>query len=107
MNIEEINVTELKERFDQSEPFELIDVREQEEHEICHIKEAQLVPLSTLTSEAVNWDTSKEYIVMCKMGGRSARACEWLLSNGFENVRNVEGGIMAWAEEIDPTMEQY
>ena len=107
MNIESINVTELKQMIDNKEEFELIDVREEDEYEICSIHHSQLIPLSVFQDRYQTLDENKEYIIHCKMGGRSARVCEFLMANGYKNVKNLEGGILAWAEEIDPSLDTY
>ena len=102
-----ITVTELKKRLDNGDNFELIDVREPHEHEICHLTQAKLIPLGTLPGKLHELDSSKQYIVHCKMGGRSAQAVELMRKSGFDKVLNVTGGITAWAKEIDKSMPTY
>jgi len=105
--IPEIDVHQLKERLDaDGESFELIDVREPHEHEICHLEQASLIPLNTLPQRLNELDASKEYIVHCKLGGRSAQAVELMRQAGLK-ATNVQGGITAWAKQIDPTMPTY
>eukprot|EP01047_Picozoa_sp_COSAG01_P012546 COSAG01_NODE_568_length_15370_cov_26.058018_5_plen_109_part_00 len=106
-NIEEITCQELKHKLANQDPFILIDVREQDEHDLCHLKEAQLIPLQSLATAYETLDPEQDIIVMCKMGGRSANACEFLKQKGFKQVKNLVGGIRQWAEEIDPSMPVY
>ncbi len=106
-DINEVSVTELKQKLDSKEDIVLIDVREPFEHDICHIEQAQLIPLGDLDSELDSLDKNKTYIMQCKSGGRSARATQQLLDAGFSNVSNLAGGIRAWAEEIDSSMPIY
>jgi len=101
-----IDVHELKRMREAGESFELIDVREPREHEICNLDEATLIPLNTLPERVPELDSSKRYIVHCKKGSRSARAVALLRQQGIEAI-NVEGGITAWANQIDPTMPTY
>lgn len=77
----------------------LIDVREPEEHAVCHIPQAQLIPLATLPMHIDSLPRDREILIHCKSGYRSARAAEFLLARGFSSVKNVLGGIDAWLEE--------
>jgi len=106
-SVPEISVAELKQKLDNQEKLQLIDVREQEEYDICYIKEAQLVPMNTVERELPDWDKDALYVIQCKAGGRSARIVELMLSNGFKDVSNLSGGILAWAKEIEPEMKTY
>lgn len=101
-----ITVTELKARLDNGDDFVLIDVREAHEHQICHIPQAQLIPLGTIPQQIPEFATDTEYLVHCKMGGRSAQAVEMMRQNGL-NAINVTGGIAAWANQVDPSMPTY
>lgn len=89
--------------------FRLIDVREEDEFQICRLDWAELIPLSSLSSEAPRRlvDKDRPIVVYCHHGMRSQRACEWLRSVGYENVFNLTGGIEAWAERVEPTMKRY
>jgi len=80
----------------------LIDVREPDEHAAAHIGQARLIPLKTLPDELENLPRDREILVHCKAGGRSARAVETLLENGFTRVKNVAGGMDAWLAEEQP-----
>ena len=107
MDIESIKVSELKQKIDQNDAFILIDVREEDKYEICSIEQARLIPLSIFQERYTELDSDKEYVIHCKKGGRSARVCEFLLGQGFKSVKNLEGGILAWADEIDDSLEIY
>ena len=98
--VPEISVHKLKEKIDANEEFALIDVRVESEYEICNIN-GKLIPLNTLDEHFDQLDKSAEYVVHCKMGGRSARAVEQMQDFGFTNVVNLAGGILEWIDEID------
>ena len=100
-------VADLKTRLDNGDDFQLLDVREVHEHQICNIPQAKLIPLGELPARLHELDSGTEYVVHCKMGGRSAQAVELMLKSGFDKVTNVTGGITAWATEIDKSMPTY
>ena len=101
-----ITVQELKAMLDNGDDFQLIDVREPHEHQICNISQATLIPLSTIAGRLSEFDSAKKYVVHCKLGGRSAKAVEAMRQTGL-NAINVTGGITAWAKQIDPSMPTY
>jgi len=101
-----ITVQELKKRIDGAHSFELIDVREKHEHDICNLPMAKLIPLATVPARLSEFDSTKTYLVHCKMGGRSAQAVEIMRKAGL-NAINITGGITAWAKEIDRHMPVY
>lgn len=106
-----ISVVELKALLDQNQDLALIDVRNPAEVEVAVIAGSELIPLSTLESEEVieriqAIAASRTVYVHCKLGGRSAKAVELLASHGIDAV-NVEGGIDAWSEQIDPSVPRY
>lgn len=105
----DIDVHELKRRIDAGERFQLIDVREDYEWAICNLEEAgaRLVPLATLPEAVESLDASEPLIIHCRSGPRGDQAVEYLRAVGFDNAVNLAGGILAWAEEIDPAMPQY
>lgn len=104
----EITVRELaRERAEKGEGLVVVDVRESHEWEICHIDGAQLIPLGELPERLNELDGHKSIVAHCRSGQRSARACEILRAAGFSKVRNLKGGILAWAEEIEPEMAKY
>ncbi len=98
--ISEIDVNELKEKLDNKEDMYFIDCREQEEWNEGHIPGATLIPLSDFqnTFENVLKDKNKKVVIQCRSGKRSMNACMFLLSKGYSDLVNVEGGILAWNE---------
>jgi adenylyltransferase/sulfurtransferase len=102
----DISVQHLKQRLDNGEAIFLLDVREPYEHKIAHLN-ARLIPLRDLPNRLPELNRDNEIVVYCHTGVRSASAAEFLRSNGFRNVKNLTGGIDAWAREIDPTMVRY
>ncbi|MBI5715528.1 MAG: molybdopterin-synthase adenylyltransferase MoeB [Chloroflexi bacterium] len=87
--------------------FRLIDVREEHEWEIAHIEGAQLIPLGTLAARMNELDSAQEIVLQCKSGARSGRALDLLRGAGFRKIKNLKGGIMAWANQIDPSLPVY
>ena len=102
----EITVEELKELFDRHEKIQLLDVREKDEFEIANLG-GKLIPLLHLPSRLDELNPVDPLVVLCHSGNRSATAANYLRQNGFSNVRNLTGGINAWAARIDPTMKRY
>jgi adenylyltransferase/sulfurtransferase len=102
-----ITVEELKAALDTQEKICLIDVREPSEFQLCRIPASKLIPLGELPARVGELDRNADIVVHCKAGGRSAKACEFLATQGFKKVRNVTGGILAWAERIDPSVPKY
>lgn len=102
-----VTVQELKAKLDRGDEFRLIDVREPYEWDICRIPGAELIPLGQLPSRMSELDSADEILLQCKSGGRSARALKLLQEAGFAKLSNVEGGITAWAEEIDRSVPKY
>jgi len=101
-----ISVQDLKEKLQDNKVL-VLDVREPFEHDIARIEGSLLVPLGELSSHINEIPRDKEIVVMCKSGTRSAKATEFLRQQGVQNVYNLEGGINAWAEKIDPEMARY
>ena len=106
-SIPEITATELKARLDRGDALHLIDVREPHELSICSLDGAELIPLRTLPSEVSRLDSAREIVVFCRSGQRSAHAVKFLMDAGFRKVRNLAGGVLAWSDEVDPTMPKY
>lgn len=102
----EVTPEELKQRLDGGEEIQILDVREMHEYQIANLG-GLLIPLSELPKRLSELDPSVELIVHCKTGRRSARAVEILRQTGFTRVKNLVGGITAWAERIDPSMKRY
>ena len=104
--VPEISVQDLKQKLDNGESVNVLDVREPHEYEVANIG-ARLIPLGELPQRLVELDQDENFAVHCKTGGRSARAVKLLQDAGFQNVYNVKGGINAWSEEIDPSIPKY
>ena len=107
VTVKEITPRELAQKLARGDDFDLIDVREPFEWEIAHIEGARLVPLSTFPGAIKELDASREIVVQCKVGGRSARAADALVAAGFRNVANLAGGITRWSDDVDPTIPKY
>ena len=109
MPIPEISVSELEQRLGSPQPPRLIDVRESDEWELARIAGADLLPLSQWPAIVATKlaDPNEPLLVLCHHGGRSARATDFLLRQGFCDVTNVAGGIDAWSCEIDPAIPRY
>jgi adenylyltransferase/sulfurtransferase len=88
-------------------PPQVIDVREPHEWDIVHLDQARLIPLATLPAHLHEYDRDASIVVHCKSGARSAKATQLLKDAGFRNVKNLEGGILRWAQEIDPSLPTY
>jgi adenylyltransferase/sulfurtransferase len=107
LNAGEINVTELKQKMDRGDKFVLIDVREPHEYQICKIPGSVLIPLGQVQQRLGELDPEADIVIHCKSGMRSAKACGILRQAGFQHVRNVVGGILAWSEKVDPSVPKY
>ena len=103
----EITPEELHRRRTAGESIRIIDVRQPHEGAICRIEGSELIPLMDLPMRLVDLDPDEETVVLCKMGGRSSQAADFLRMNGFRHVRNLTGGILAWIDRVDPTMTKY
>ena len=103
----DIEAGQLAEQLQQGQPIRLLDVREPHELEISHLEGADLIPLGQLAARLSELDSAEEMVVFCKAGTRSARALELLASAGFRKVKNLKGGINAWALEVDPSLPVY
>lgn len=103
----DIEPAELALRLQSEKPLTLLDVREPHELEISRMAGARLIPLGQLASRINELDSAEEMVVFCKAGTRSIRALELLASAGFKRIKNLKGGINAWAREIDPDLPVY
>jgi molybdopterin/thiamine biosynthesis adenylyltransferase/rhodanese-related sulfurtransferase/molybdopterin converting factor small subunit len=103
----EIDVKELKRKMDAKEDFYLLDVREPNEFKIGRIPGSTLIPLGEVPQRYQEIPKDKEVVVHCKMGGRSAKAAAFLRQQGFKSVKNLKGGILDWADKIDPGVPKY
>jgi sulfur-carrier protein adenylyltransferase/sulfurtransferase len=101
-----VTPTELNQELKNGKKILLLDVREPHEYEIAHIEGARLVPLGELPARVKDLDSSEDIVCYCHMGGRSAQATDFLRGIGYK-VRNLEGGIDAWAVEVEPEMNRY
>jgi len=106
-NATEITAVELKQRMDRGEKLRIIDVREPNEYQICRIPGTELIPLGDVPKRYNELDPDQELIVHCKMGGRSAKAADFLRSVGFKQVLNLKGGILDWIDKVDPSQPKY
>ena len=106
--MEEITPTELKQRLDNGEDIQIVDVREDNEVAFCRIPNSIHIPLGQVLNRMDEIDPSRETVVHCKMGGRSARAIEALKHSGFQGkLINLKGGILRWSDEVDPSVPKY
>jgi len=105
-NIPEITPRELKARLDKGDDIYVLDVREPHEYQICNIN-GHLIPLGELPQRVHELDSSKEIVAHCKSGKRSAQAVEFLRGAGFKKIQNLKGGILAWSDEVDPSVPKY
>jgi adenylyltransferase/sulfurtransferase len=104
--IPEIQVEELKRRLDAGDDLFVLDVREPHEYQICNIG-GHLIPLGDLPKRVSELDSSREIVAHCRSGVRSAKAVGFLQQAGFKKVHNLAGGILAWADRVDPKMPKY
>jgi rhodanese-related sulfurtransferase len=106
--MQEITATELKQKIDAGEDVQIVDVREQKEYDFAKIPNTKLIPLGQILNRMDEIDSSKETVVHCKGGGRSAQAIEALRRAGFQGeLKNLKGGITAWSNEVDSTVPKY
>jgi len=104
--IQEITARELKMRQDRGDKLFILDVREPHEYQICNLN-GKLIPLGELPRRVNELDSSVEMVVHCKSGKRSADAIHFLQTAGFKKLWNLKGGVLAWADEVDPKMPKY
>ena len=105
MKYKSINVGELKKTNDNQEKFILIDVRTYSERAQAEIPiKSTHIPIDQIPSKINELNANDNIIIYCKSGKRSARVCEYLIQNNFKNISNLSGGILAWAEEINPEL---
>src|SRR6516164_6784272 len=104
--VPEMQVEELKRRLDKGDDLYVLDVREPHEYQICNIG-GHLIPLGDLPKRVNELDSSREIVAHCRSGVRSGKAVAFLQQAGFKKVHNLAGGILAWADKIDPKMPKY
>jgi adenylyltransferase/sulfurtransferase len=100
-------VEDLKKKLDAKADVFILDVREPHEYQICSIPGAKLIPLGEVPKRLDELDKNADIVIHCKSGMRSARACGILKAAGFEHVRNMKGGILAWSDQVDPSVPKY
>ena len=107
--VPEITATELKERLDRGDNLTIIDVREPNEWEIGNLEEhgARLIPLAELPERLDEIDKQDDLVLQCRSGARSARALQFLRGQGYSRLHNLRGGILAWSDEVDPSIPKY
>jgi len=105
--VPEIGPREVKKMIDEKQPFVLIDVREPHEFQICRIPGSTLIPLGEIPKRMHELDSASEIVVHCRSGQRSARAVEFLMKAGFQKIHNLKGGILAWSDQVDPSVPKY
>lgn len=103
-NVPQMHVEDLKQRLDAKDDIFVLDVREPDEYKAGNIG-GHLIPLNDLPKRLGELNASKEIVVHCRAGGRSSKAVEFLQANGFQHVKNLAGGILAWAEKVDPSLK--
>jgi adenylyltransferase/sulfurtransferase len=105
--IPEITSQEVKKMMDEKKPFVLIDVREPHEFQICRIPGSKLIPLGEVAKRMNELNSADEIVVHCRSGQRSAKAVELLMKAGFLKIHNLKGGILAWSDQVDPSVPKY
>src|SRR3954463_9513362 len=103
----EITSVDLKRRMDRGDALKIVDVREPNEYQINRIPGSQLIPLGDVPKRYEELNKNDEIVVHCKMGGRSAKAADFLRSVGFTKVLNLKGGILDWVDKVDPSQPKY
>jgi len=103
----EVSPKALKELIDDGREMVVLDVREPFEYEIAHLNDAKLIPLAQLAGRVNELDTARPIVVYCHTGQRSAQAVRFLNGLGFKKAKNLKGGIKAWGNEVDPTIQMY
>jgi len=104
----QITATELKQRLDNGDDIQIVDVREDNEVAIAKLPNSIHIPLAQVLNRMSEIDPARETVVHCKMGGRSARAIDALKRSGFTgNLLNLAGGITAWSNDVDPSVPKY
>jgi adenylyltransferase/sulfurtransferase len=103
----ETTSVDLKKRIDAGDDVFILDVREPNEYQICKIPGSVLIPLGELPRRYAELPKDKDIVAHCKMGGRSAKAMEFLQTVGFKRVKNLKGGILDWIDKVDPSQPKY
>ncbi|HEY0035373.1 MAG TPA: rhodanese-like domain-containing protein, partial [Longimicrobium sp.] len=107
--VPEITPSELKERLDRGDKLTIIDVREPHEWEIGNLEPqgARLIPMGEIPERLDEISPEDEVVLQCRSGGRSAQVLHYLRAQGYERLLNLKGGILAWSDEVDPSIPKY
>ncbi len=107
--MKEVTALELKKWFDEKANFQLIDIREDYEYEICNLENigAELIPMGTIMEDLSKISKEKDVVIHCHRGSRSASVISILEMHGFSNLYNLKGGITAWIQDIDSSLSDY
>ncbi len=106
-SVPEVTPVEVKKWMDEKKEFVLVDVREPHEFQICRIPGSVLIPLGDVPKRMNELNSADEIVVHCRSGMRSARAVELLIKSGFRKIHNLKGGVLAWSDQVDPSMPKY
>src|SRR5712664_1005020 len=106
VQVPELTPREVKARLDRGDDLFILDVREPHEYQICNLR-WHLIPLGVLPRRVHELDSSREIVAHCRSGKRSAEAVEFLRKAGFRKIWNLKGGILAWSDEVDPSVPKY
>jgi len=103
----DVTPLQLKSMLDNNPDLYVLDVREPSELAICRLEKSYDIPLGILPLRFEEVPRDRPVIVLCKMGGRSAQAVQFLKSKGYNNVSNLVGGIIRWIDDVNPTLKKY
>jgi len=103
----QIEPTDLKQLLDRGDAVEIVDIRENWEHKICHIDGSLLLPMAELPARVGELPPERPLVIVCHHGMRSFHATMWLRQHGFPRAVNLAGGVDAWATQVDPAMARY
>lgn len=108
-HVQEMEPTELQERLDNEHPLVLVDVREAFEREIADLPDVgqKHIPMGQIMDRFRELDREDNLVVYCRSGSRSASVVQFLVSQGYENVWNLRGGVLGWQEDVDPSLTRY
>ena len=104
---EQITAEELKRRLDSHDPITVVDVRDPWEVQICRLENSLHMPMEEIPFRIDELNPEDEFVVICHQGVRSAAICDWMERQGYLRVKNLAGGLDAWARTVDPTMRRY
>lgn len=107
MSLPEITCTELQAELAAGKPLVLLDVREEDELQLSRLDGITHIPMNLIPQRLAELDPNSDFVVICRVGARSGRVTEYLLSQGFRQARNLVGGMNEWVRTIDPTMTIY